>query len=121
MMAVETQVEPPVAVEPERPSGPAAAVILATGIGSLVLGVLTTLNEASTDVHDWLEWNDRVGPLSGKSTLGAAGFLVSWAVLTALWRRSNPPLRTVALVTILLVALGFVGTFPTFFQAFASD
>jgi hypothetical protein len=120
-MAVESPRVEPIADESERPSGPAAAVILATGIGSVMLGIFTTLNEASTSVHDWLEWDEGVGPLSGKSTLGALAFLLSWGLLTALWRRSNPPLRAVALLTILLVALGFVGTFPTFFQAFASE
>lgn len=107
------------AYEPERPFGPAAAVMLAAGLGTLVLGVLATLAEASAFVHDGLEWNTRVGPLSGKTIIAAAVFFGSWALLTAVLRRSNPPWRTVAIVTAVLIALGLIGTFPTFFQAFA--
>jgi hypothetical protein len=42
--------------EIERPTGPVAAAVLAAGVGALVLGLLTTLNEASTRVSDFLEF-----------------------------------------------------------------
>jgi hypothetical protein len=45
------------------------------------LGLLTTLAEASTSFKDWLQWSDDVGPLSGKTILAVAAWLVSWAVL----------------------------------------
>jgi hypothetical protein len=106
---------------PERPLGPAAAVVLATGIGALTLGILTTLAEASTGTADFLQFNDRVGPLSGKTIISTAVFFGAWALLTALWRGKNPPLRPVLIATAVLLALGLLGTFPTFFQAFASD
>jgi len=105
----------------ERPLGPAAAVTLATGIGALTLGILTTLAEASTGTADFLQFNDRVGPLSGKTIISTAVFVGAWALLTALWRGKNPPLRPVLMATVVLLALGLLGTFPTFFQAFASD
>lgn len=110
-----------VAEAADRPFGPAAAVVLAAGVGAFVLGVLTTLNEASTDVHDFLTFDDGVGPLSGKTIFGAGAFFVAWAVLHALWRRKNPPFRTILVVAAILLALGVVGTFPTFFQEFASE
>jgi hypothetical protein len=75
----------------EHPIGPAAAVVLATGIGAFTLGLLTTWAEASTGMHDWLEFDIDVGPLSGKTIIATAGFFVSWAVLAALWWRKNPP------------------------------
>jgi hypothetical protein len=105
----------------ERPTGPVAAAVLATGIGAVVLGVLTTLNEASTDVHDFLEFTDDVGPLSGKTTLAVIAYFGSWAILHGVWRRQNPALRPILIATLVLVALGILGTFPTFFQAFASE
>jgi len=106
---------------PERPLGPAAAVMLATGIGALTLGILTTLAEASTGIADFLQFKDRVGPLSGKTIISTAAFFGAWGLLAVLWRRTSPPLRPVLIVAVVLLALGFLGTFPTFFQAFASE
>lgn len=133
-MAVETppSVETPMGAAPRptpvpgaevsvRPSGPAAAAILAAGIGALTLGIVTTLNEAFASFHAWLQFNDRVGPLSGKTILATAAFFGAWGLLTALWRRSNPALRPLAVATAVLVILGLVGTFPTFFLVFASE
>jgi hypothetical protein len=104
--------------EPEPPSGPAAALILAGGIAVFCMGLVTTLGEASTGIGDALEWNDRVGSLSGKTLITVIVFVVSWALLTALWRRANPPLRSITIASAVLIVLGLVGTFPTFFQAF---
>jgi hypothetical protein len=112
---------PPEAIAEEPPSGPAAAAILAAGIGTLVLGILTTWAEASEGFAEDLQWNDRVGPLSGKTITGTIAFFGSWIVLHLVWRRSNPPLRTVVLVSTILIALGLIGTFPTFFEQFAAD
>ena len=105
----------------KRPTGPVAAAVLAVGIGAFVLGLLTTLNEASTEVHDFLEFDEDVGPLSGKTIIAVIAYFASWAVLHGLWRRRNPALRPILIATAVLIALGVVGTFPTFFQAFASE
>ena len=105
----------------ERPTGPVAAAVLATGIGAAVLGLLTTLSEADTGVHDFLEFDEDVGPLSGKTIIAAAAYFGSWAVLHAVWRRRSLTLRPILIATVLLIALGILGTFPTFFQAFASE
>jgi hypothetical protein len=105
----------------DRPTGPVAAAVLAAGIGGFVLGLLTTLNEASTGVHDFLEFDKDVGPLSGKTVIAVIAYFVSWAVLHGLWRRQNPVLRPILIATVVLIAIGVLGTFPTFFQAFASE
>jgi hypothetical protein len=104
--------------EAELPSGPAAALILAGGIGVFCMGLVTTLGEASTGIADGLQWNDRVGPLSGKTLITVIVFAAAWALLHTLWRRSNPPLRSITITSAVLIVLGLVGTFPTFFQAF---
>ena len=109
------------APEVERSTGPVAAAVLASGIGAFALGLLTTLSEASTGIHDFLEFSDDVGPLSGKTILAVTAYFGSWAVLQAVWRRQNPALRPILIATAVLVGLGIVGTFPTFFQAFASE
>jgi hypothetical protein len=107
--------------EIDRPTGPVAAAVLGTGIGAFTLGLLTTLSEASTDVHDFLEFNTDVGPLSGKTILAVVAYFGSWAILHALWRRQNRDLRPILIIAAVLLALGILGTFPTFFEAFASD
>lgn len=107
--------------EADRPTGPVAAALLATGIGAFTLGLLTTLNEASTGIHDFLQFTDEVGPLGGKTVLAVIAYFGSWAVLHALWRRQSPVLRPILIAAAALVALGILGTFPVFFQAFASE
>jgi hypothetical protein len=102
----------------DKPEGPVSAAVIAAGIGALALGFLTTLAEANTSVKDWLQWSDDVGPLSGKTILAVVAWLVSWAVLHVALR--NKPYETGRALTIalVLIALGVIGTFPTFFQAF---
>ncbi len=117
-MSATTPSDAVVPTVPEADTGPAAAAVLAAGIGAFVLGVLTTLSEASTGIADWLQWNDRVGPLSGKTILAVCGFGCSWAVLYFVLRGKNPVLRPLLIAAAVLVALGLLGTFPTFFQAF---
>ena len=103
----------------ERPNGPAVAAIIAAAIGVFVLGLLTTLSEANTDIHDFLDIKNRVGPLSGKTTFAVVAYLVAWAALApVLWKRTVP-FANAMLVAAILIALGFIGTFPKFFQLFA--
>jgi hypothetical protein len=103
----------------ERRSGPPAAAMLATGVASLCLGLLTTLAEADEGIADTLNFDASVGPLMGKTVTTIITFFFFWPVLTVvLWRR-NPPLKLVALVTVVLIACGFLLTFPKFFELFA--
>jgi hypothetical protein len=124
-MSVETTgpagLRQPVLAEGTRPFGPAAAVMLAAGAGIFILGLLTTLAEANTGIKDALQWNDRVGPLSGKTIIATCVFFFVWAVLTVAMRRSEPPWKVVAYAAGALIALGLLMTFPTFFQAFAPE
>jgi hypothetical protein len=105
----------------ERPNGPVAAMLLATGIGSLVLAILVILAEASRSFADSLAYSDRVGPLSGKTIWAIVAFFGSWAALTALLRKREVDLGKVAIVAGALIALALLGTFSPFFQLFAAD
>ena len=103
----------------ERPSGPAAAVMLAAGIGSLCLGLLTTLAEADEGIADTLNFDASVGPLMGKTVTTIITFFFFWPALSVvLWRR-NVSLKLASIVTGILVACCFLLTFPTFFEQFA--
>ena len=108
----------------ERPDGPAAAAMLAAGIGMFTLGLLTVLNEASTGLHDWLEsweFDQGVGPLAGKTTLSVIVWALSWIALAIGLRGRDVNLKTWFWVALVLGVLGFIGTFPPVFEAFAAE
>jgi hypothetical protein len=114
----QTSVGPP--TSEDKPEGPIAAAIIAGGVGALALGTLTTLAEASAGVKDFLDFYDPVGPLSGKTTYAVVIWLLAWAISHAVFRRSQYESRRALAVALLLVGLGVLGTFPTFFQLFAA-
>ena len=104
-----------------KPNGPVAAIILAAGVGSLVLGILTCWAEGNEKFKDSLAYDLEVGPLAGKTIWATAAFLITWGAGTALLRRRNVALNTVVLVAGVLVILGLIGTFAPFFQLFAPE
>jgi hypothetical protein len=107
-------------VAPPKPSGPAAAALVSAGIGSLVLGLLTTLAEASPAVKTFLNFYNPVGPLAGKTICAVVAYLLSWAILAVVYRGKNPPLGPAFKATFVLVGLGLLGTFPVFYEAFTA-
>ncbi|HEX6337374.1 MAG TPA: hypothetical protein VFZ85_10500 [Jiangellaceae bacterium] len=114
-------VETPTQVQvKERPEGPAAAALLAAGVGVAALGLVTTVAAASETVNDWLRLSESVGPLSGKTIFAVVAWLVAWAVLHALLRRSRVS-GAILVITAVLVLIGLIGTFPIFFEAFAPE
>jgi hypothetical protein len=111
----------PAMEEADKPFWPVAAAFLAAGFGVLVLGFLTTLAEASEGLKDWLQFMDPVGPLSGKTLVSVAAWLVAWAVLAVALRGREIAPRTVFWITGVMIAVGVVGTFPSFFEKFAAE
>jgi len=103
------------------PNGPGLAAVLAAGLGVFYLGFLTTLNEMAAGVHDWLIFQDRVGPLSGKTTVAGIAWLVSWAVLHTVWRKREVPFLPVAVLTAVLIVAGNVLMFPPVFERLAIE
>lgn len=117
----------------DKPSGPGAAAFVAAGIGSLMMGVGVVLNEYSAqiknligiDFNAFLKFDANfglgsgVGPLSGKVILAVLAFVVSFAILFALWRNREINVRKAFIWTIGLTALGFALTFPPIFLLLA--
>jgi YHS domain-containing protein len=99
-------------------NGAAAAAVLAVGIGGFVLGLLTTLAAASRPVATALVFYGPVGPLSGKSTLAVVVWLAAWAVFHKRWKNTQVNFSGVFAVTLILIGLGVLGTFPPFFEWF---
>jgi hypothetical protein len=102
----------------DKPEGPIAAAILAAGAGALTLGVVTTLVEASASIKKALTLSTAVGPLSGKVAITVAVWLVSWLVLHLFYRTKPYESRRALTIAAVLIGLGVIGTFPTFFQMF---
>jgi hypothetical protein len=115
--AVDPDRVPLAASEISRCSGPAAAVVLAAGLASFVLGLLSVLTALSPSVSSALTLSDRVGDLSGLTTAVAVVFFAAWGVLAITWRRADPSLVRVAAASGVLIGLGLLGTFPPFFNA----
>ena len=110
----------PAAMEAElfspRPNGPAAAALLAGAAGVFVLGLNTFLAAAATGVSNWMAFQNRVGPLSGKTTMAGVAWLVIWGFLSAvLWRR-NVRLEWVWAIVIILLVVGNLLMFPPIFD-----
>lgn len=114
--------EPSTTLEvPDKPFGPVAAVFLSAGIGAVVLGILTTLSEASEGIKSALEWSKSVGSLSGKTIISSSVFFVMWGILHLTMKDKDLDPKKVFTWTAILVAIGIVLTFPTFFQLFAPE
>ena len=99
-------------------TGPASAAFIAGGIGCFVIGLLTTLAEGSASIKSFLQWDDGVGPLAGKTGYGVIIFFLAWAILHFMWRDKNVDIKRSFYISMGLTALGFLGTFPIFFQLF---
>ena len=101
-----------------RPNGPAVAALLAGAIGVFVLGLNTFLSAAGEGVAEWFRFQNRVGPLSGKTTMAGVVWLVVWAVFAAaLWRR-NVRVEWVWAAVIVLLVVGNLLMFPPIYERF---
>ncbi len=103
----------------QRPSGPAAAAILAAGIGVFTVGLMTTLAEASSSLRNALNWWAPAGPLVGKTGVGVIVWLIAWILLGARYRSREVSFGPIVLWTWILIALGVLLTFPPVFEIFA--
>jgi hypothetical protein len=113
-MQPQTDERPAAGGERQIPNGPAAAAIMAAGIGCFALGMLSFVTDALPDVRRALIiWNPS-GPLSGVSTAVILVWAAAWLVLSALWGRRELNLARVNLIAFVMLAVGMVLTFPPF-------
>jgi hypothetical protein len=110
----------PQPVQARVPNGPAAAAIVAAGFGSALLGLIVTIVEASKPLKAAMTFSASVGPLSGKTTVAMLGWLLVWAVAHWLWRDRNVGFGRVTVATVILVAVGLLGTFPPVYETIAA-
>jgi lysylphosphatidylglycerol synthetase-like protein (DUF2156 family) len=99
-------------------TGVAAATFISSGIGTLVLGLLTTGAVLSAGLKDAINLWNPAGPLSGKSTFAVLAWIISWALMNTLWKGQDVDLRKSFIITLVLIGLGVLFTYPPFFEAF---
>ncbi|HRQ40200.1 MAG TPA: hypothetical protein PLD25_20000 [Chloroflexota bacterium] len=116
----EKPVEQPL-VQTHIATGSAAATFIASGIGALFLGLMTTGAEFSVGLKDALNWWNPVGPLAGKTGIAVLTWLISWVLLNTLWKNKEIDLRKSFIITLVLIGLGVLFTFPPIFEAFAAE
>ena len=113
-----------------KPNGPVAAAFLAAGIGSFVLGLMVILAEMAinlggeTTTRTILDFSKNyglgsgVGPLSGKVAIATIAFVVSWVIAHLALRGKEVNFGRYVAAAVILVAIGFLLTFPPFFLLF---
>ncbi len=97
---------------------PAAAAMIAAGIGGLMIGILTTGSTISDGLKSALNFWPPAGSLTGKTIIALIVWLISWAALNTSWMDEDYDLRKAFLITLVLLALGLILTFPPVFEAF---
>ena len=102
----------------EKTFAQGAAAFIAAGIGISTFALLVVLATASAPFAKTITYLKAVGPLSGKAIIAVAVWLVSWIFLAVIMRGRNPGVKTALTVSGLLIAVGFVGTFPLFYDLF---
>ena len=102
-----------------KSDGVAGAAVLASAIGVFITGSLTTLAEISGSLKTALAWSGAVGPLTGKSGVGVIVWLVVWPILHAVWRDKEVNFDALYIVSLVLIALGWLLTFPPVFEGFS--
>jgi hypothetical protein len=104
----------------EKVNGPVSAALLAGGIGSAAMGLITLVYEINdkSAFAKAMAWNKGVGGLSGKSSLSIIIFFVAWAILHYLWKDKETDFARISSIAIALLIVGLIGTFPPVWHLF---
>ena len=97
-------------------NGSAMAAFLAAGIGSFAMGVIVLLNEAGIFAVPALY--APAGGISGRTTLATVVWLVAWGLLHYRWKGREVATGRVSALTLILLALGILATFPPVWRLF---
>ncbi|HLF87958.1 MAG TPA: hypothetical protein VI451_03370 [Anaerolineales bacterium] len=99
-------------------TAPAAVAMISGGIGTLFVGLMTTGAVLSESLSNFLNWWNPAGPLTGKTGVGILAWLVSWFLLNTIWKGKDYDLKKAFTITLTLIVLGLLLTFPPIFEAF---
>jgi hypothetical protein len=104
----------------EKVNGPVSAALLAGGIGSAAMGLITLvyeINDKSAFAKS-MTWNKGVGGLSGKSGWAIIIFFIAWAILHYVWKDKETDFARISSIAIALLVVGLLGTFPPVWELF---
>jgi hypothetical protein len=104
----------------EKVNGPVSAALLAGGIGSAAMGLITLIYEINdkSAFAKSMAWNKGVGGLSGKSSLAIIVFFIAWAILHYVWKDKDTDFARISSIAIALLIVGLLGTFPPVWHLF---
>ena len=104
----------------EKVNGPVSAALLAGGIGSAAMGVITLIYEINdkSAFAKSMTWSKAVGGLSGKSMWSIIIFFVAWAILHYIWKDKETDFARISSSAIALLGVGLLGTFPPVWELF---
>jgi hypothetical protein len=91
-------------------NGAAMAAFLAAGIGSFAMGIIVLLNEAGIFAAPAVY--APAGGVSGRTTLATVAWLAAWGLLHYRWKGRQIATGRVPALTLILVVLGILATFP---------
>ena len=105
-------------IETSIPNGAAVAAILAAAIGSAVLGLIIPISEFLPAFKNALNWYGPVGPLMGKTSVSVIAYVITWIVLHRAWKDRDVEFAGIWKISLILLAIGFIGSFPLFYELF---
>jgi hypothetical protein len=91
-------------------NGGAMAAFLGAGFGAFATGLVVVLNEAGIFAAPPLY--APAGGVTGRTTLATIVWLIAWGALHHSWKAREIAPEWVSVATLILVALGVLGTFP---------
>jgi hypothetical protein len=106
--------------ETSIPNGDAVAAILAAAIGCAVLGLIIPISEALPAFKNALNWYNPVGPLMGKTLVSVIAYFVAWFFLHRAWKDRDVAFSKIWRISLVLMAIGFIGSFPLFYELFTA-
>lgn len=104
----------------ERPSGPACAATLSAALGLLGLAMAQVLSAVSAGFNTamqtlgnlWMPGAAGIGPYSGKETVALLVWLISWALLHAVWVRKELSVGRLGTLALLLIGIATTLVWP---------
>lgn len=113
-MATSTIPIEPTVTREDAPNGAAMAAFLGAAIGAFAMGAIVLLNEAGILAAPALY--GPAGGVTGRTTLAVVVWLIAWALVHYRWKDREIGVRRVYLITLILIAIGLLGTFPPVWQ-----